>query len=82
MVISEVNLGKEAANTGKTLMDNVVSNFNSMTASFEKVRSMSSQENKNIQDISDNFNKIMSQISNIAEISQDHSAYIEEIRQR
>jgi methyl-accepting chemotaxis protein len=61
-------------------MDNVVFNFNSMTASFEKVRSMSSMENKNIQDTADNFNKIISQISNIAEISQEHAAYIEEIQ--
>jgi methyl-accepting chemotaxis protein len=78
--LSEVNEGKTAVQTGEKLMDGMLESFSFMTASFDKVKNMIGLEDKNIEHISTRFKEIQDQVENIASISEEHSASIEEIQ--
>ncbi|MDR7855575.1 methyl-accepting chemotaxis protein [Tissierella sp.] len=80
IVLSEVNQGNEAADIGKDLMEGMIKSFGSMTSSFDKVRNMVKLEDKNVEDLFNRFNEIQYQIENIASISEEHAASIEEIQ--
>jgi methyl-accepting chemotaxis protein len=79
MALSEVNEGRAAVQAGEKLMEGMLISFNSMTTSSEKVKDMIGLEDRNIEHIADSFKEIQSQVENIASISEEHSASIEEI---
>lgn len=79
-VLHEVSKGNTAVSTGKKLMESMVESFNSMTTSFENVRKMINIEDTNIEKLSTRFAEIQMQIENIAGISEEHVASIEEIQ--
>jgi methyl-accepting chemotaxis protein len=80
MALSEVNEGRAAVQAGEKLMEGMLISFNSMTTSSEKVKDMIGLEDRNIEHIADSFREIQSQVENIASISEEHSASIEEIQ--
>lgn len=80
IVLSEVNQGNEATNIGKELMAGMIKSFSSMTSSFDKVRQMVKLEDENVENLFNRFNEIQYQIENIASISEEHSASIQEIQ--
>lgn len=80
VVLSEVNEGNEAANLGKELMDNMIVSFKSMASAFENVRHLVKSEDENIEDLFHRFNDIQFQIENMASISEEHAASLEEIQ--
>lgn len=79
-VLSEINSGNDAAGIGKELMGSMIQSFNSMASSFENVRHMVQLEDKNVEDLFNRFSIIQSQIENIASISEEHAASLEEIQ--
>jgi methyl-accepting chemotaxis protein len=80
MALSEVNEGRAAVQAGEKLMEGMLISFNSMTTSSEKVKDMIGLEDRNIEHIADSFKEIQRQVENIASISEEHSASIEEIQ--
>lgn len=80
VVLSEVNKGNEATIIGSKLMDNMIDSFNSMVFSFDNVRSLISLEDKNVETLFTSFTDIQSQMENIASISEEHAASLEEIQ--
>jgi methyl-accepting chemotaxis protein len=80
IALSDVNEGRTAVQAGEKLMEGMLESFNSMTASFEKVKEMISLEDRNIAHIAGGFKVIQSQVENIASISEEHAASIQEIQ--
>lgn len=80
LVLTQVSQGGKSVITGESLMDSMLESFNGMAASFDKVKSMISVEDRNVEQIVTSFAEIQNQVENIAGISEEHSASIEEIQ--
>lgn len=77
--LNQVINGKTSIESGSKIMDNLLNSFQEMQAEFKNLNHEILQENKFINEVADNFIKIMASIKNIAEISLDHSASAQEI---
>lgn len=80
VVLSEVNKGNQAADVGRDLMLKMTDSFNSMITSFENVKHIVKLEDDNVENLFNSFIEIRSQIENIASISEEHAASLEEIQ--
>ena len=77
--LSQVREGKASIDNGSRIMDSLHKSFGTMQSSFRSLSQEIYQENNYIDEIAANYDKIMSSIRNIADISLEHSATAEEI---
>jgi methyl-accepting chemotaxis protein len=80
MVYTEIELGRKAAASGTNLMEDVQKSFNIISRSFNSVNSMIKKENEKIEYIAARFKDIENQSGNIAGISEQHAAFLQEIQ--
>lgn len=77
--MDQATIGKDSIENGSYIMDELKTSFDDMQNGFQALYSEISEESNYINEVVENYDKIMNAIKNIAEISLDHSATAEEI---
>lgn len=80
--ISKINTGKEAMEIGNKTISELNNVFSNMNKNFTNVNDELNKESELVQVLYNEFNKINDDISNIASILEENSAYFEEISSR
>lgn len=79
LAVNKVKLGDEAVEAGKQLIEDVNLNFKVITGAFERTNISLEEEAKMTLKMTTNFKEIVDRIENMASISEEHAATIEEI---
>jgi methyl-accepting chemotaxis protein len=75
-----VKKGEEATRKGLNLMNQVTDNFKKTTEIFHKMKNLTAAESDGLGKLFESFTSMEEQVGNIAAISEEHAASIEEIQ--
>lgn len=78
--ITGVKKGEEATRKGLSLMNLVTDNFKKTTEIFHDMKNLTSVESDSLGKLFESFTSMEEQVENIAAISEEHAASIEEIQ--
>ncbi len=75
-----ISEGEEAISQGNTLFEKMSSGFTEMMTSFKQVGRFIENESSSVSTLTHRFNQIQKDISDVASISEEHAASLEEIQ--
>lgn len=79
-VLEETALSRDSALQGKTLMTGMRTSFQLMEDAFREVQEKTGEQETSLRQLTQKFSVIQSQVENIASISEEHAAAVEEIQ--